>query len=104
MMAFWKAVTRKFLEKTGNKHATLEHIVKRMVAQRDAHLTKCGTGTEPAGGELNQCLDKWTEILAQKNAMKETRKKTTEDILRDAQASRIDYENVKRSLSQKQGR
>jgi hypothetical protein len=72
-----------------------------MVKARREHIEECGTGREPEGGDLNLAIDSWILVLNEKDEIKESRKKSSEEILAAARASDIDRDNMKRSLSKK---
>lgn len=75
-----------------------------MVKARQEHVDACGTGTEPDGGDLNLALDAWILILNEKDQMKESRKKSSNEIEAAAKASNVDRDNMKRSISEKRAR
>jgi hypothetical protein len=98
---FWKLIQLDFKKQTKNPHKTLKTVVEGMVKARREHIEECGTGREPEGGDLNLAIDSWILVLNEKDEIKESRKKSSEEILAAARASDIDRDNMKRSLSQK---
>jgi hypothetical protein len=75
-----------------------------MVKARCEHCNACGTGTEPDSGDLNLALDTWILILNEKDQIKESRKKSSDEIEAAAKASNVDCDNMKHSISEKRAR
>jgi hypothetical protein len=101
---FWKLIQSDFKKQTDNPHKSLKVVVEGMVKARREHLDACGTGTEPDGGDLNLALDAWIVILNEKDQIKESRKKSADEIEAAAKASNVDRDNMKRSISEKRAR
>lgn len=58
-----------------------------MVKAWQEHFKKCGTGTEPDSGDLNQAIDTWILVCNKKDSIKDTKKKNSNMIEADAKAS-----------------
>jgi hypothetical protein len=101
---FWKLIQSDFKKQTDNPHKSLKVVVEGMVKARRKHLDACGTGTEPDGGDLNLALDAWILILSEKDQIKDSRKKSSNEIEAAAKASNVDRDNMKRSISEKKAR
>jgi hypothetical protein len=72
MTQFWRLITSDFKKATNVDHEALGKVVLTLVTHRLRHLDKCGSGREPEGGDLNQAIDAWIEILKEKDTYNAT--------------------------------
>jgi hypothetical protein len=67
MSQFWRLITKEFNKATNNTYQNLDKLILSMVTARIEHISACGTGTEPEGGDLNLAIDAWIKVLREKD-------------------------------------
>jgi hypothetical protein len=101
MTQFWRLVSTEFKKATKDSNNNLNQVVLGLVGARIQHISACGTGTEPEGGDLNLAIDAWILVIRERDQIKKTQKEKVDEILAAKEASEIARENMKKSLSNK---
>ena len=57
MTQFWRLISTEFKKATNNPNNNLNQVVLGLVSACIEHISACGTGTEPDGGDLNLAID-----------------------------------------------